>query len=115
MFCEEKFRRKVKKNLNIRTKWPAFATYDEDRLFRNKDKWNAYDNQRVVMYDNTNIQLRQPSCANCQRRTYSKYYGGNVGKGAVFIQPCGWMGNNELWQGAVSDSEYMQRGNVFSA
>ena len=34
-------------------------------------------------------------------------YAQNCAKGAVFIQPCGWMGTYHLWSGAVSDTEYM--------
>ena len=30
-------------------------------------------------------------------------YTQNCAKGAVFIQPCGWMGTYHLWSGAVSD------------
>jgi hypothetical protein len=41
------------------------------------------------------------------------YYGGNVAKGAVFVQPCGWMGTHELYMGAVSDTEYMVKSKVF--
>jgi hypothetical protein len=44
-----------------------------------------------------------------QRITYSSYYKGNVGKGAVFIQLCGWLGTHELFPGAISDSEYMRK------
>jgi hypothetical protein len=54
-----------------------------------------------------------PSDAEAQRKTYSQYYGGNVGKGGVFIQPYCWMGTHELWMGAVSDTEYMLRSGIF--
>ena len=40
-----------------REKWPRYATYDEDRDLR-KEKWNEdYDGFRIVMWDNTNIQM----------------------------------------------------------
>ena len=107
------FDNKLDQVISTRKRWPMFATYLEDVTFRDREKWRSYDNQRVIMYDNTNVPICQPSCADSQRRTYSQYYSGNVAKGAVFIQPCGWMGCHELWQGAVSDSEYMQRGQVF--
>jgi hypothetical protein len=86
---------------------------EEDTTFRKNGKWEAYNGKRVVMFDNTNIDIHQPTEAESQLNTYSLYYSGNVGKGAVFIQPCGWMGTHEPWQGGVSDSEYMQRGLVF--
>jgi hypothetical protein len=61
------------------------------------------------MFDNTNINIRIPSDAEAQRSTYSLYYAGNVGKGACFMQPCGWMGSHEMWTGGVSDSAYMNQ------
>ena len=66
---------------------------------------SSYSNKRVIFWDNTNIKLPQPSDATAQRNTYSAYYAGNVGKGAVFIQPSGWMGTHDLWMGAVSDTD----------
>jgi hypothetical protein len=73
-------------------------------------KWEEreFNHQCLVMWDNTNV----PLCFNmsnveAQRNTYSLYYGGNVAKHAVFIQPCGMMGTHELFMGAVSDTEYM--------
>ena len=47
-----------------------------------------------------------------QRQTYSAYYGGNVGKGAIGLQLCGWMRTHELWDGAVSDSEYFEKSGI---
>jgi DDE superfamily endonuclease len=80
-----------------------------------QQKWEKeYANNRLIMWDNTNVPLCfMPTDAEAQRNTYSTYYTGNVGKGAVFIQPCGWMGTHELWMGAVSDTEYMLRSKVF--
>ena len=104
---------KLKRVLATRIEWTLFASFDEDKTYRKEGKWEAYKDKRVILYDNTNIKLHQPSDAENQRNTYSMYYGGNVGKGAVYIQPCGWMGCHEIWQGGVSDSEYMQRGHVF--
>jgi hypothetical protein len=74
-----------------------------------------YSEKRVVMWDNTNVPFRfKPSTSDMQRNTYSAYYAGNVAKGGVFIQPCGWMGTHTLWVGAVSDTEYMERSVVLS-
>ena len=60
-----------------------------------------------IFHDNTNINICTPSDSLSQRITFSKYYGGNVAKGGVFIQLCGWMGTIELYPGAISDSEYL--------
>jgi hypothetical protein len=93
--------------------WPKYATVEEDLQLR-KSKWNVNcAGKRVVMWDNTNVPLTyKPSASDAQRNTYSMYYAGNVAKGGVFIQPCGWMGTHTLWVGAVSDSEYMERSGV---
>jgi DDE superfamily endonuclease len=95
-------------------RWPLFLSFEEDTRLRD-DRWNEYygNESRIIMWDNTNVPMFQPSLANSQRITYSKYYGGNVAKGAVFLQPSGWMGGNELWVGSVSDTEYMENSGVF--
>ena len=51
--------------------WPMLATNEEDILFR-KDDWNKkeYDNKRVIMHDNTNIDLCKPGCGEAQRLTF---------------------------------------------
>jgi hypothetical protein len=106
---------KIRLVLNTRHIWGLFATDQEDRYFR-LPKWeeSEFRNQRLIMWDNTNVPLCfSPSDVEAQRNTYSLYYGGNVAKGGVFIQPCGWMGTHELWMGAVSDTEYMIRSHVF--
>ena len=41
-----------------------------------------------------------------QRQTYSEYYGMCCFKGGVGLQPCGWILNEDLWVGGVSDTEY---------
>jgi hypothetical protein len=93
--------------------WPRFVTYDEDLFFR-KTKWDIhYSGKRIVMWDNTNVPLTfKPLTADAQRNTYSMYYAGNVAIDGVFIQPCGWMGTHDLWVGAVTDSDYMERSGV---
>jgi hypothetical protein len=105
--------RKLELIKRVRRQWPTYASLDEDETYRKDFKWEAYLGRRVVMYDNTNIRMMQPSDAETQRVTYSLYYSGNVGKGAVFIQPCGWMGSHEIWTGGVSDTHYMQNAKVF--
>jgi hypothetical protein len=100
------FDNKIRLVLNTRYIWGLFATEQEDRSFR-LPKWeeSEFRNQRLIMWHNTNVPLCfNPSEAEAQHNTYSLYYGGNVAKGGVFIQPCGWMGTHELWMGAVSDT-----------
>ena len=48
-----------------------------------------------------------------QRLTYSRYYCGNVAKGHVSLRLYGWGYVEELWTGAVLDTDYMTRSGVF--
>ena len=94
--------------------WPKYCKHDKDTKMR-KDAWNQKHNgTRVVMWDDTNVNFDfKPSDAYEQRVTYSSYYGGNCAKGGVFLQLGGWMGVQELWVGATSDSYYQQETNIF--
>lgn len=104
---------KRKISMQIRRSWPRFATQREDVTLRRKQWSETYgENRRLIMWDNTNVRMPKPSQAEAQRLTFSSYYGANVGKGSVFIQPCGWMGTGEIWTGGVSDSDYMIRSNI---
>lgn len=95
-----------------RARWPMYATFEEDELLRDR-KWDStYLGKRIIMWDNTDIPLPKPSHPNLQRNTFSEYYSGNVGKGSVFIQLCGWMGTHELWEGAITDSDYFRRSGI---
>ena len=77
-------------------RWPVYASFEEDKQLR-KDTWNVkYAGQRIVMWDITNIDAYGFSDADLQRLTYSKYYNGNVFKGGVFTQLCGWIGTADL-------------------
>lgn len=92
-----------------RASWPRYASYEEDMKFR-KDKWNVkFRDERIVMWDMTDIRAYGFSDADSQRLTYSKYYNGNVLKGGVVAQPCGWILTGDLWPGGISDSEYNRR------
>ena len=95
--------------LRCRKSWPMYTSFEEDKFLR-KEKWNAkYESKRVVMWDDTNIPFNfKPSSAKNQRITYSPYYGMNCAKGGVFLQLCGWLGVEELWCGATSDSHYSE-------
>ena len=99
--------------LDCRKSWPEFASFEEDKLLR-KEKWEAkYPDMRVVMWDDTNIPFTlKPSSAHLQKITYSSYYSMNCAKGGVFLQLCGWMGVEELWVGATSDSYYMEKSGI---
>jgi DDE superfamily endonuclease len=106
------FDNKLNKHLRARKTWPSYVYHHEDLSIR-KNGWNeSYGHRRIIMWDNTSLPICQPSCAEAQRNTYSKYYAGNVAKGGVFIQPCGWIGTKELWAGAISDSEYMEKSGI---
>ena len=78
------------------------------------EKWRErYDNKRVTMWDNTNVDfMGKPSDPDLQRLTYSLYYGGNVAKGGVFLQLCGWLGGWDLWLGAMSDTDYFESSEI---
>jgi hypothetical protein len=106
---------KIKTVLLAKSEWPLYASYNEDITYRKEGKWDGYESKRVIMFDNTDIIMQQPTDAEAQRSTYSLYYSGNVGKGAVHIQPCGWIGGYEIWTGGVSDTYYMQHGKVFDS
>jgi hypothetical protein len=67
------------------------------------------------MWDNTDLPMYKPSAAETQRNTFSAYYAGNVAKGGVFIQPCGWMGTHDLWEGGVCDSEYLLKSGILNS
>ena len=99
--------------MKTRSDWPTYVTHSEDVNMRH-EKWKKmYEDKRIVMWDNTAIRFKgKPTDSELQRNTYSSYYAGNVAKGAVFIQLCGWIGAHDLWVGAVSDSEYMKRSGI---
>ena len=106
------FDNKMKLVLTCRKLWPTYVSLKEDEELRN-ECWNTtYSGRRVVMWDNTSVHLPKPQNPEAQRNTFSQYYAGNVGKGAIFIQLCGWMGTYELWEGAVSDSDYFVRSGI---
>ena len=86
--------------------WPRFASYDEDLKLRDESKWDRYNGYRPIMWDMTNVSAFAFSDASLQRATYSDYYGENCFKGGIFCQLCGWLGNEDLCGGRVSDSDY---------
>jgi hypothetical protein len=50
--------------------WPVYASYEEDKELR-KNKWGMkYENERIVMWDMTNIDAYGFSDADLQKLTY---------------------------------------------
>ena len=86
--------------------WPRFASFDEDYTLRDNEKWSKYKNARPIFWDMTNISAVRFNDASLQRSTYSEYYNENCWKGGVSVQLCGWVTNEDLWGGGVSDSDY---------
>jgi hypothetical protein len=93
---------------NTRGRWPTYATKAEDEALRDS-KWGAKygSDVRPVFWDNTGVNLHKFTAALLQRLTFSSYYAGNVAKGGIFVQLCGWLGTWEFFPGAMSDSKYM--------
>ena len=67
------------------------------------------------MWDNTAIPFPKVEDAALNRQTWSAYYDGNVAKGGVFLQLCGWLGAHELWTGAVGDTPYFEDSGILEA
>ena len=101
------FDSKLRMNLRARESWPTYCSLDEDKALMNERWRKRYGNQRMILWDNTNIAMTKPGNADMQRSTYSSYYSSNCAKGAVRVQFCGWMGTKCLFPGAISDTEYM--------
>ena len=108
------FRTKLDMIKACRESWPRYASYNEDFALM-KDKWKEkYKGKRVVMWDDTNVNLAyKPSGADEQRLTFSVYYSSNCCKGGVFLQLCGYTGVEHLWVGATSDSHYQEHTEIF--
>ena len=87
------FRNKFQLVCAAQESWPCYASFYEGAALM-KEKWKKeYENVRIVMWDDTNVNLLyQPSTADDQRLTYSQYYAANCAKGGVFLQLCGWTG-----------------------
>jgi hypothetical protein len=102
------FEKTIRTILKTRGRWPTYATKAEDDALRDS-KWGAKygSDVRPVFWDNTGVNLHKFTDALLQRLTYSSYYAGNVAKGGIFVQLCGWLGTWEFYPGAMSDSKYM--------
>ena len=108
------FQNKLDMSKTCRDSWPRYSSFDEYFCLM-KEKWKEkYEGERVVMWDDTNVNLSfQPNGADEQRLTYSMYYNANCAKGGVFLQLCGWTGVEHLWVGATSDSHYQEHTHIF--
>ena len=94
-------------------RWQTHASYEE-AVERKKDTWDLkYPNERIIMWDMTNVAVCGFSDTDLQRLTYTKYNNGNVSKGVVFTQRCDWLGTSALWPGSISDSVYNRREGCF--
>ena len=99
---------------SCRASWPRFASFSEDFALMKKKWKDKYKGVRIVMWDNTNVNLAfKTGDADAQQLTYSMYYAGNCAKAGVFLQLCGWMGAEHLWAGATSDSHYQEHTKIF--
>ena len=77
--------------IKVRQAWPKFVSIDEDESLR-KSHWNekmSGKRIRMIMHDMTDVPIDQPGDSELNRATFSKYYGGNCGKGGIFTQLCG--------------------------
>ena len=115
--CERTFYHVLDSKIQLvkrcRNSWPRFASHEEDVKLRGQ-KWNEkYGNKRCILWDDTNGPFTfKPSTALNQRRTWSSYYASNCAKAGVFVQFCGWIGVDELFPGAISDSLYVEKTNI---
>ena len=66
--------------------WPRYVTYEEDMLFQKQKLTEKYREQRMVIWDDTNISFAyKPLRTLNQQITYSSYYFKNCAKGGVFL------------------------------
>jgi len=103
-----------------RDRWPAFATYEEDKEYSEEKFRERYDGHRPIFWDMTNITIPKPGESRMQRVTYSSYYAQNCFKGGIGVQTCGWIRTHDLWTGlqpsfAKSDSRFRRDETLSSA
>lgn len=100
--------------LTCRSSWSKYCTHSEDLQLRG-EKWKDIieNDERIIMHDATELRLAyKPSRAKSQKTTYSQYKAGNIAKGNVSLQLCGWIVVDHLWVGATSDDVYMIRSRI---
>lgn len=97
---------------DCRERFPAFATMNEDESLKSENWMDCYKGKRAIMWDMTDLPIAKPSDAEMQSNTHSSYYGGNVAKGGIALQQCGWIRVSELWQGGITDTDYIVRAGI---
>mmetsp|Transcript_31594 Transcript_31594/g.76326 ORF Transcript_31594/g.76326 Transcript_31594/m.76326 type:complete len:349 (-) Transcript_31594:129-1175(-) len=119
--CREKTLRRILKKrlsqeLEIRKRWPMYATYEEDAKFRD-EKWDFYfkNGERIVMHDATGLPWQCPSNAALQRALWSDYYGTTCAKGGISNQLCGWIRGMPLFTGRITDSQMIKDSEIMVA
>jgi hypothetical protein len=74
-------------------------------------RWGYLRDDQYKLYM-TDLPIPKPADAEMQSHTHSSYYGGNVAKGGIGLQQCGWICAETLWQGAVTDTDYVLRAEI---
>ncbi len=100
---------KLKMVLQAWKTWPTYVTVAKDRAICDQKLNSKYLNMHVGFWDNAGIHLHKPMDAELQSLMFSSYYAGNVAKGGIFIQLCGWLGTHDLYPGAMLDSMYFNK------
>lgn len=106
---------KLDKILTVRNSWDTYCSHEEDVSMRS-DKWDEIvsKNERIIQHDTTSLRCSfKPSRSKSQRLTWNSYYRGNVAKGSVSLQLCGWIVTDHLWVGSTSDDQYMIKTRIF--
>jgi hypothetical protein len=105
-----------KRVASARNIWPRSVSLEEDREFmalRWREVYGDRDNH-YQFWDDINVDIHSPSDHNINRVTYSSYHGGNVAKGDVGLQLCGWITAWELYAGSIYDTDYISKRSFLS-
>lgn len=73
-----------------------------------------YPNQRIHMWDTTDLRIQKPTAKDLQRACWSKYYKGTVIKGGVGMCLFGWIMTGPLLTGRQSDAEYLEKSGIYA-
>jgi hypothetical protein len=104
-------KRKLQLAIVIRSKWPLFATFAEDKASRGSywdHKFADLPNIRPIIHDCKDYPFMKPSNADLHRLLYSIYYARCVEKLGISTQVCGWIVTLEAYVGAIGDSRYIE-------
>ena len=65
-YLQQVFESKLSIAVGAQNRWLMYLSYKEDCQLRNKE-WNTnFDNKRVIMHNNTNVDLLKPTGADKQ-------------------------------------------------